>query len=407
MKRVIVLLLGLWLFPGVGASAQTVKVDEPGVCYTCHDDVQEQLKKKSAHTAFSAGKCSDCHNPHAARHASLLNENVGDLCISCHEDLKGLENLASRHQPAANGECLACHDAHASDVRNQLVQPTGALCESCHPVVTEWLKQPQTHAPVASRDCLKCHAAHGSGNPAILAKSVPQLCFDCHPQNAQFAAVHKGYNLQDADCSTCHDPHASPSRGLLMANQHPPFEEGECSSCHGGGAQAGSSFAIAGSIEGVCFECHDDIKSAKTAEFHAHLGGDRSCGNCHNPHASNQGGLLSSSQQTLCTKCHFSDVPAKEKAKYTTHPGQDCTICHSPHGADNARYLADPDPMKLCKTCHADVHKNSHPMGPEFIDKRTNAQLDCLSCHKLHGSDHSFYLAFNPDMDLCIQCHKR
>lgn len=387
--------------------AQTVKVNEPEVCYMCHEDVKDEHAKKSQHTAFSGGKCSDCHNPHASRHATLLNDKVDKLCLSCHEDLKGLDELAAKHQPVVNGECLSCHDPHASDLGNQLVQSQGALCQSCHPAVSEWLKQTQVHSPVAGKDCMKCHDPHGSANAGILAKGVPQLCFGCHPQNAQFTTVHKGYNLANADCSTCHDPHASSNRGLLMANQHAPFEGGECSACHAAGAQSGGSFAIAGGIVNTCLTCHEDQKADKKADYHVHLEGENSCTNCHNPHASNVGSLLSSSQQTMCTKCHFTDVPAKDKAKFMTHGDQDCTICHSPHGADNDRYLVNSDVMVLCRTCHSSTHKGSHPMGEDVIDKRTNATLDCLSCHKMHGSGQEFYLAFNPDMDLCIQCHKR
>lgn len=192
-----------------------------------------------------------------------------------------------------------------------------------------------------------------------------------------------------------------------MANQHPPFEDGECSSCHAAGAQSGGSFAIAGDIAATCFKCHDDIEAAKKADFKPHLERENSCTNCHNPHAANAESLLSSDQQTLCTKCHFTDVPAKDKAKFLTHSDQNCTICHSPHGADNDRYLKNKDAMVLCRTCHENVHKGSHPMGGDFIDKRTNSTLNCLSCHRMHGSGQEFYLAFNPDMDLCIQCHKR
>ena len=406
MKQMILIIAAalVWTLP---INAQIAKVNEPEVCFTCHEDVQAEHSKKSQHTAFAGGKCSDCHNPHASRHATLLKGEVGELCLSCHEDLKGLDHLAGKHQPAANGECLSCHNPHASDFRNQLVQSQGALCQSCHPAVAEWLKQPVQHAPVMGKDCMKCHDPHGSEQAGILAKAIPQLCFDCHPQNAQFTSRHKGYDLSSADCSTCHDPHSSTNRNLLMANQHAPFESGDCSSCHAAGAQTGGSFAISGNIESTCIGCHDDLKAAKKAEFSPHLGGDNSCTNCHNPHASNVGTLLSSSQQTLCTKCHFSDVPAKDKEKFVTHPGQDCSICHSPHGADNERLLSNKDAMALCRTCHADVHKGSHPMGEGTIDKRTDAPVDCMSCHKLHGSGQKFYLAFDPEMDLCIQCHKR
>lgn len=406
MKSMRLLIALLFAF-STTALAQNVTVNEPEVCYTCHEDIKDEHAKKSQHTAFSDGKCSDCHNPHASRHAALLKDDVGKLCVGCHEDMKSVKTFAAKHQPAANGECLSCHDPHASDFGNQLVQSQGALCQSCHPVVADWVSKPIKHAPVASKDCSKCHDPHGSPNDGILAKAVPQLCFDCHPQNAQFSTVHKGYNLSNADCSTCHDPHASSHQGLLMANQHAPFDAGECSECHTAGAQSGGSFAIEGGINNKCLACHEDIKDARKTEFHTHIEGENSCTNCHNPHASNAEALLASKQQNLCMKCHFSDVAAADKPKFVTHPTLDCSTCHSPHGADNERLLANNDDLALCRTCHPDTHKGTHPMGEGVVDPRTDKQLGCLSCHRMHGSGHEMYLAFDPGMDLCIQCHKK
>ena len=102
-------------------------------------------------------------------------------------------------------------------------------------------------------------------------------------------------------------------------------------------------------------------------------------------------------------RCRWCDT----KYAWEQDAGQDCTICHVPHGSSNKQYLANDDPIALCNTCHAEAHRNSHPMGEDAIDPRNDKPMDCLSCHTMHGSDHEFYLSFDADMDLCIQCHKR
>ena len=100
--------------------ASVVQVDEPAICLMCHSDIEDQMTLKHRHTAFEGGKCSDCHNPHAAKHAALLDDEPGDLCLKCHEDLQSELRMTTVHQPAQDGECLACHDPHASNLNGQL-----------------------------------------------------------------------------------------------------------------------------------------------------------------------------------------------------------------------------------------------------------------------------------------------
>jgi predicted CXXCH cytochrome family protein len=33
--------------------------------------------------------------------------------------------------------------------------------------------------------------------------------------------------------------------------------------------------------------------------------------------------------------------------------------------------------------------------------------VDCLSCHRSHGTDHKHMIHFASTTDLCIQCHKK
>ena len=382
-----------------------VQVKEPDVCYVCHAEIQELGSRKHQHTAFAKGVCSACHNPHAARHNALLNDDVKSLCLSCHDDVKGKMGLASVHQPARDGDCLICHDPHASQLPKQLKHNAPALCEGCHPASAEWRKRSHVHQPVAAGNCLTCHEPHGSSHGPLLTKAMPELCFTCHKQDAPLAAAHKGFSLVKADCGACHDPHATSLPGLLMPNQHAPFKAGKCTACHVSSAAAGE-YALTADVKTVCLKCHQNILGSKA--YQHNLNDPRSCLNCHNAHTSSADALLSAPQKDLCLRCHFGGdkYKGRKKEDYLTHNGLECANCHTPHGSDNPQYLKSQG-EDICIGCHTDAHKGSHPLGPNVIDPRTNTPVTCLSCHKLHGADFKPYLPLNPAMELCIQCHRR
>jgi predicted CXXCH cytochrome family protein len=153
-------------------------------------------------------------------------------------------------------------------------------------------------------------------------------------------------------------------------------------------------------------KCHRGVEEYGKTEFHAHLDTEESCLACHNPHASNAEALLAAEQRVLCMRCHFNEEGRRDKETYVTHGGMDCSNCHTPHGAENPKYLATLD-VDLCSRCHERAHRVSHPIGPDIIDPRTEMPMTCLSCHRLHGSEFEDYLALDPSMDLCIQCHQR
>lgn len=408
MRRITSITLA-WLLVGISACAQNppVKVNEPAVCLECHADIQNAFKEKHVHTALKAGKCSACHNPHAAKHAALLDDAVGALCLGCHEDVARETHLAAGHDPAVTGNCLACHTPHASANANQLIQPVGELCGSCHTEVAAWRARASVHPPVKDNDCLVCHNPHGSDNDGLLADKVPALCFSCHDNDAPFQQAHQGFPVAEANCLACHDPHSSTLPKLVMPNQHAPFKSKNCSACHE--TKSGKTgLALVADIKSVCTRCHSAIR-VESDKTHSHnLNDERACMNCHNAHASAGEYLLSGPQQTMCLGCHFKDgeYADKPRASVLTHDGMDCTNCHTPHGSDNARYLMSTT-VDLCLGCHEGAHTGSHPVGPDVIDPRTKEPVTCISCHKLHGADFEPYLPLNPKMDLCIQCHKR
>lgn len=386
---------------------QKVSVDEPAVCYQCHADIEENASMKNVHTAFEGGICSECHNPHASKHAALLDETPLQLCASCHDSFEGVENNSKAHQPVKSGECLSCHDPHASNNNNQLKLNETELCKSCHNEITGWMNSTVVHAPVADNECSNCHNSHMSENGKLLTTKVPELCFECHSADQAFNAAHKGSDdMSQADCTTCHDPHASSNKNLIMSNQHKPFASGNCKSCH---LTTGTtlSFKVKDDPKDLCLKCHRTIDKDKDVKFRHVMDDDNSCLNCHNPHASKGSGLLvSAQQQTVCTNCHFSDDTKHKKEFYLTHTELECTTCHDPHSSNEDKYLIEKN-LDLCNTCHAEAHKASHPVGEGIIDPRKGEQVTCLSCHKLHGANFPDYLPLDPKMDLCIQCHDK
>ena len=388
------------------AGAELPPVDEPTVCFACHAEQEAALQRPHVHTAFREGKCSGCHNPHASSHQDLLARAPGELCLSCHDAVRQELARAQSHAPAREGACLACHDAHASDVRKQLRKPLAALCADCHAAAAEWSREARVHRPVREGNCPACHSAHGSEHGRLLVAGIPRLCLGCHRADASLRAAHPGFDPARANCSTCHDPHAAPGPGLLLANQHAPFRGGQCQVCHG--ASRGGELAAPADIGGLCAKCHPQSRSWRERARHHVLGDERSCLHCHNPHAASAPSLLAAEQRTLCARCHFTEVSAEERPRFLTHGTSEieCSSCHDPHGGDAAHYLRSTAP-ELCASCHVDAHRASHPMGPGVTDPRNGEPLTCLSCHQLHGAKFNAYLPLSPDRELCVQCHRK
>lgn len=386
-------------------SAAQISVNQPDVCYACHGEMESLMDKKNVHAAFEGGTCSDCHNPHASKHASLLNEDVNKLCLECHDDFEQKLKETSVHDPITSENCLSCHDPHASDHAALKRFSKQELCTYCHDQVSSWPDKPVQHQPVAQNKCEACHDPHASNHEKLELKAVPELCIDCHTVTAALKTKHKGIDISRVNCITCHDPHVSTMAGLLMPNQHRPFENNQCKSCHEMSGQEILT-TMKDNSQDLCAKCHRTIEKSSDRGF-VHMPDDANpCLNCHNPHASANDALLAKDQATLCLGCHFNEEGMKSKTKFITHPDLECSSCHQPHGSNVDKYLIKEN-LDLCSDCHADAHASSHPVGVDVIDPRNNESITCLTCHVLHGSEYEKYLILDPKMDLCIQCHKR
>ena len=207
------------------------------LCFTCHDAVRDETKKKVVHDALEEG-CTTCHNPHGSSFKKLLSAERDKLCFRCHSGIgERIEKSKSVHAPVKTEKaCTSCHAPHASDGEKLLQKGEKDLCLECHKNI---LKKNQTvlHGPIKQAKCTPCHNPHGSPNDKLLVKGFPAdlyvaytdneypLCFSCHnrdllrfpdtsiatgfrdgEKNLHFLHVNK--TDKGRSCKACHTIHA-------------------------------------------------------------------------------------------------------------------------------------------------------------------------------------------------------
>jgi predicted CXXCH cytochrome family protein len=380
------------------------------VCLSCHVDFEETVSQPFVHTPVKAGDCSDCHDPHASDHGMLLAADSNSICVTCHADLVP-ESPTSFHSDVVDGQCVSCHDPHASNFKNNLRAQGNDLCLGCHEDLASAMASAEhKHRPVEG-DCLGCHTPHASTTTAsLLATSVPALCVACHDTTrASFVKDHRNYPVAESNCSSCHDPHGSPNRGILWAGSHSPVSRGMCSQCHvepDGTSPPGTKAAGAQLCRGCHNEMYNDTFVSKN-QIHWPLVDQAACANCHTPHGSKNPALLAATEGALCGSCH-QDAVRRQQSSVTKHDPiveGDCGTCHDPHASNQAFLLAGGQ-NDVCGTCHDWRQHSAHPMGEKVVDQRNqNLSVDCLSCHRTHGTANEKLAFFEPRQDLCVQCH--
>lgn len=386
--------------------------DQKKICLGCHTDFEQKLKKKVVHTPVRSGDCSGCHDPHVSTHAKLLAADTRHVCAGCHDAVIPAK-ARSVHKVVADGDCQKCHDPHSSDNPASLLGKGNDLCLGCHKDIGETVTKAKfKHSPV-QQGCLSCHAAHGSDQaPALLRKPTPGVCLTCHkPDTPSFQTRHGKYPVARGSCTSCHDPHGSNQPALLQNVVHAPVGAGTCNRCHEAPDSA-TPFATRKTGFELCKGCHNDMVNATMAKRHLHwpVADRKGCVNCHNPHASKQPKLLAEAAPALCGRCHADTLKriAGVSAKHAPVDGGTCTACHSPHGAEGVHLVDQPSIVKLCSTCHDYAVHSAHPIGEKAVDPRNkNLRVDCLSCHKGHGTAYKRMLLAETNVELCTRCHKK
>jgi predicted CXXCH cytochrome family protein len=346
----------------------------------------------------------------ASAHASSLQEAVTKKGCSQYQDPKTIAPLKKFVEPAMDKGCVACH-----------------------------------------LDCDKLTPAEQKEPPDFYLKAKePELCLACHATSGKdLSPAHDKQPLGKSKCTGCHEPHSSDIPKLLLKFSHGPYAARLCSSCHPAPVD-GKVGLTAANVDSLCYDCHSNFKAemAGAGSRHKLLSqSNRSCMECHDPHAANQEFHLKKPAQELCVSCH--DEPPKQTAKKETplqasgdtdlqylrlsskhvhEPAKkSCLICHDAHASQFPQELRV-SMHDLCNGCHGPnsekIVQSSQPfplfnglvsLPPKTFEKLKLFELSgkfvhepvnvsCAFCHDAHASDYSAEL-YAPVTDLCLTCH--
>jgi len=409
------LLAGLGILPALVYAQNEFRLKEGArgdVCLTCHVQFEETMQKPFVHTPLKTGECTGCHSPHTSRHGKLLYEEGGKICSRCHDTMIP-PGAVSNHRIVAEGQCVQCHDPHGSNVEKNLVKGGSELCFQCHKEVEQVVKEGQFKHPPVQAGCLDCHMPHASENQVrLLVNGVPALCLGCHDSGTPgFSKAHSDYPVEKAKCTSCHNPHGSNKGALLFDNTHMPVEQKMCSQCHEPASSA-TPFAVTNSNFEVCKICHWELVNAALEKRQVHwpVVDRNGCVNCHTPHASSEQSLLKSRPSELCGTCHRDTIARQERSETPHEPVAEgnCVACHAVHASDNPFLFAKPSVVEVCGTCHDWQTHSTHPIGEKVNDPRnSNLTVQCLSCHRAHGTENKQFLHFESITTTCTQCHTK
>ena len=411
------LLLLVWIAGGAAAADNALKYKlKPGtqdkLCSGCHPDFEGKLKSTHVHTPVKKGECTGCHNPHTSTHGKLLASDRTKICATCHSTVFGPSDK-SIHRVVQEGGCVKCHDPHGSPNPGNLLKEGNELCFSCHKEMGETVAKVRFKHPPVAKGCLTCHAPHSSPqNGFLLKSSVPALCIGCHKTDKPiFVKQHLNFPMEKANCTSCHDPHGSDVQGILFNTVHRPVAAKQCIQCHEGAASATPLRLKKGGYE-LCRGCHSDMVNDAFAKNRVHwpLLSKKGCLTCHTPHAAPKKGLLAANMLTLCGSCHADTIRRQQQSETKHKPIAEgnCTACHNPHATETLYLLKQGSVIELCGTCHDWQKHSTHPIGDKYKDPRgKNTTMNCLSCHRSHGTEYKHFIPFVTVSELCTQCHEK
>ena len=218
------------------------------------------------------------------------------------------------------------------------------------------------------------------------------------------------YGSNTQVCVFCHAPHNSVVASQLW--NHAP---------------TAATFTLymlpAQAQENLCLKCHAPLAAKKEVHAAVHMG----CASCHGevdasttPHKykSKLAKGLTADGNALCANCHEKKL-FEGKVLHGPVVSGPCLACHNPHSSDNQGLLTKA-PATLCLDCHPAISKGphvvagfsqkSHPLGNEKKEAkdplREGKKFYCASCHEPHRSDRPKLNRFGKGMDSCQKCHK-
>jgi len=342
------------------------------LCLTCHDVGVHVAKGGSRHPALDSG-CDTCHTIHKTGDPNQfefnyhLSKAVPALCLDCHDPKDEKLRKAHHDQPFETADCVQCHDARQSNsphlmqaflhnpfenkecddchqpAKNGKVVLTGkdvkSTCVQCHEDQAKQIATAKVPHPGAQDDCTVCHNPHGGMTPGFLQPNPVAACIVCHDNRAQdLKKKHVHQPASDLGCATCHEPHGGDNAHLLRAK----------------------------SVNTLCLECHGPDASPQKSD-------NPSLVTIFNGKVKLPANYFSK-VPVLPLKYNLghplqnhpvSDV-VNPKTKATIH--MDCLTCHQPHSSNEPGMLVkdQKNDMKFCQTCHIN--------GMDLLDVRVGGK---------------------------------
>lgn len=148
------------------APAGDARGEAESKCATCHAGVAAQFRQPNHHPVPEGRMhCSDCHEPHGARHKIRDLQLREASCLRCHQQYRGPFVFA--HQASRNDGCVICHTPHGASNRRMLQQANSQQnCLQCHGDFPSF--HDQTPGALFT-NCLACHTeVHGSNHSRYL-----------------------------------------------------------------------------------------------------------------------------------------------------------------------------------------------------------------------------------------------
>ncbi len=404
-------------------------------CLTCHDDFHQETLSND---------CIQCHDFEEFKPASNFNhddaefalkgEHVDVECIECHKETTRNGKEFQEFTGLAFEDCVYCHeDPHESKFLGD--------CKSCHKETDfnlffgeETFDHNSTHFTLKGKhkevDCFSCHKE--SDNPLLVFQDNLRInennCVKCHDD------VHEDKFGQD--CAKCHSETSFLSIKKIKNFNHSvtdyPLEgkhlEVDCKQCHKGRYTKPIDFSacnkchsdyhngefIVNNVTPDCIECHSLAEgfeySLYTLEQHQKtkfpLEGAHVATPCYTCHISEDDERWTFRELgSNCVDCH-NDIH-KGFITEAFYPNQDCTTCHvndtwsNINSFDHSKtewVLEGKHQQVACRECHFTENENNKN---EIIQKFTNLDTDCITCHE---NIHEDIFAVNGVTD-CIRCH--
>jgi len=289
------------------------------------------------------------------KHANYSRKGA-DTCLACHDEDSAVPILdifktphavkADKRTPFAQQQCESCHGPVGKHAKKRIRK--GQTRES---MITF---KPNSLIAVVERNriCSSCHKkiekAHWQGSTHEVNEVA---CSDCHKIHVSKDPMLSNISQIDS-CGSCHQSHKLASNRF---STHPlKYGQMGCSSCHDLHGSDNEKMLKNETANDTCFGCHAEKRGPFLWE---HEPVSEDCGLCHSPHGSNQAGMLTQRAPFLCQNCHSSQG----------HP----SLANDDSGLIERRFppLTTGSAFLLgkgCVNCHSKVHGSNHPSGSKL-----------------------------------------